>query len=47
MRHVKEVDGRQHTALMIQVENEVNVIGDTRDRSAVANKAFARPYRRS
>jgi hypothetical protein len=37
------VDGQQHTVLMIQVENEVNVIGDTRDRSAVAEKAFAGP----
>ena len=43
MRHVKEVDGQQHTVLMIQVENEVNVIGDSRDRSPVANKAFAGP----
>jgi hypothetical protein len=43
MRHVKEVDGQQHTVIMIQVENEVNVIGDSRDRSPVANKAFAGP----
>ena len=43
MRHVKEVDGQQHTVIMIQVENEVNVIGDSRDRSPVANKAFAEP----
>ena len=43
MRHVKEVDGQQHTVLMIQVENEMNVIGDHRDRSPVANKAFAGP----
>jgi len=27
LRHVKEVDGQQHTVLMIQVENEVNVEG--------------------
>jgi hypothetical protein len=43
MRHVKEVDSQQRTVLMIQVENEVNVIGDSRDRSPVANKAFAGP----
>jgi hypothetical protein len=43
MRHVKEVDTQQRTVIMIQVENEVNVIGDTRDRSAVAEKAFAGP----
>jgi hypothetical protein len=43
MRHVKQVDGQQHTVILIQVENEVNVIGDTRDRSPVANKAFEGP----
>jgi hypothetical protein len=43
MRHVKQVDSQQRTVLMIQVENEVNVIGDTRDRSPVAEKAFAGP----
>jgi hypothetical protein len=40
MRHVKEVDGQQHTVIMIQVENEVGLQGDTRDRSPAANKAF-------
>ncbi|MBV8896473.1 MAG: DUF5597 domain-containing protein [Acidobacteriaceae bacterium] len=40
MRHIKEVDGQKHTVLMMQVENEVGVLGDTRDRSAAANKAF-------
>ena len=43
MRHVKEVDTQQRTVIMIQVENEVNVIGDSRDRSPAANKAFAGP----
>src|SRR5271157_2819830 len=43
MRHVKEVDGQQHTVIMIQVENEINVEGDSRDRSPAANKAFAGP----
>jgi hypothetical protein len=36
MRHIKEVDGTQHTVLMMQVENEVGVLRDTRDRSAAA-----------
>jgi beta-galactosidase GanA len=40
MRHIKEVDGSQHTVLMMQVENEVGVLGDSRDRSDAANKAF-------
>ena len=43
MRHIKEVDGRDHTVIMMQVENEVGVLGDSRDRSAAADKAFAGP----
>jgi beta-galactosidase GanA len=41
MRHIKEVDSRDHTVLMMQVENEVGVLGDTRDHSEAANRAFA------
>ena len=43
MRHVKEVDGREHTVVMIQVENEIGMHGDTRDFSVLADKAFAGP----
>lgn len=43
MRHVREADAQQHTVIMVQVENEVGVIGDTRDHSALANAAFAKP----
>jgi beta-galactosidase GanA len=43
MRHLRKTDGRQHTVLMIQVENEVGVLGDTRDYSPAANQAFAGP----
>jgi hypothetical protein len=43
MRHVKAVDGREHTVIMIQLENEVGMQGDTRDRSPLANKAFEGP----
>ena len=43
MRHVKEVDGRQHTVVMIQLENEVGMSGGSRDRSPAAEKAFAGP----
>jgi hypothetical protein len=43
MRHVKAVDGQQHTVIMIQVENEVGMRGDSRDRSPAANQAFAAP----
>jgi hypothetical protein len=41
MRHIKAVDGQQHTVIMIQVENEVGMWGDTRDHSPLANKAYA------
>ena len=43
MRHLREVDGEQHTVLMIQVENEVGTFGDSRDRCPAANEAFAKP----
>ena len=43
LRHVKAVDGQQHTVIMIQVQNEVGMHGDSRDRSPAANKAFAGP----
>jgi hypothetical protein len=43
MQHIKAVDGREHTVLMMQVENEVGVLGDTRDHSDAANRAFASP----
>jgi hypothetical protein len=41
MKHLKEVDSRDHTVVMMQAENEVGVLGDTRDHSDAANKAFA------
>jgi hypothetical protein len=41
MRHIKEVDGQQHTVIMMQVENEVGILTESRDRSPAANKAFA------
>ena len=40
MSHIKQVDGHQHTVLMMQVENEVGVLGDSRDNSPAANAAF-------
>lgn len=43
MRHIKEVDGHEHTSIMVQVENEVGMAGDSRDRSPGADKAFAAP----
>jgi beta-galactosidase GanA len=43
MRHIREVDGDAHTAIMMQVENEVGVLGQARDHSPAANHAFAGP----
>ncbi len=43
MRHLREVDGSTHTVVMIQLENEVGLLGDSRDRSAPAEAAFAQP----
>ena len=42
MEHVRQVDHDAHTVLMIQVENEVGVLTETRDQSAAANEAFSR-----
>jgi beta-galactosidase GanA len=41
MHHLREVDGNDHTVIMIQVENEIGMIPDSRDRSAEANTLFA------
>ncbi|WP_220399080.1 beta-galactosidase [Granulicella sp. WH15] len=41
MRHLRDVDGGTHTVLMVQVENEVGVIPESRDHSSAANAAFA------
>ena len=43
MRHLREVDGQQHTVVMIQMQNEVGLLGDSRDRSALADEIFAKP----
>ncbi|HWA88039.1 MAG TPA: beta-galactosidase, partial [Opitutus sp.] len=41
MRHLREVDGVQHTILIVQVENEIGMIPEARDRSPEAEKQFA------
>ena len=40
MKHIKEVDPH-HTVIMMQVENEVGSLGDSRDRSQLAEAAWA------
>lgn len=43
MKHLREIDSRNHTVLLVQVENEVGVLGDSRDRSPAADAVFAGP----
>jgi hypothetical protein len=43
MRHIKAGDSTSHTTIMVQLENEVGLIGDSRDRSAAADALFAKP----
>ena len=41
MHHLREADGNVHTVLMVQVENEVGVIPESRDHSSIANASFS------
>jgi hypothetical protein len=41
MHHLREIDGSEHTVIMMQVENESGSVGSVRDFSAAANKEFA------
>ena len=41
VRHLKQIDGEQHTVIAVQVENESGNIGSVRDNSAEANRLFA------
>lgn len=43
MRHLKTADARDRTVVMVQVENEIGMIPEARDRSAAADAAFAQP----
>jgi hypothetical protein len=42
MRHIREADP-QHTVIMMQVENESGLLGDSRDRSALAEAVWNKP----
>lgn len=46
MQYLKEVDESHHTVIMVQVENEVGIIGDSRDGSTAANNRFNSPVPR-
>ena len=43
MKHLREFDSSDRTVLMVQVENEVGMIPEARDHSALANAAFESP----
>ncbi|KAH0359923.1 glycoside hydrolase, partial [Aureobasidium melanogenum] len=43
MQHLKDFDEAHSTVIMVQVENEVGCLGDSRDRSESAEAAFAAP----
>jgi beta-galactosidase GanA len=43
LRHLKEFDSQQQTVLMLQVENEVGILGAGRDHSAEADRLFNGP----
>jgi len=43
MRHVAEVNEDRDTVIMVQVENEVGLRGDSRDRSDIAHTTFKAP----
>jgi beta-galactosidase GanA len=43
MRHLREADGAQHTVILVQVENEIGMIPEARDRYPAADAAFAGP----
>lgn len=43
MKHIKEIDSTQRTVIMIQVQNEVGVLGSPRDHGDIANAAYNAP----
>ncbi len=47
MSFLKVFEGEKQTVIMVQVENEPGVLGDTRDRSPVAEARFDGPVAKS
>lgn len=43
MQHLKEFDQNHSTVIMVQVENEVGILGDSRDSSSAADYCFRSP----
>jgi hypothetical protein len=40
VNHIAEVDGQQHTVIMLQVENEIGMLESARDHSPLAERAW-------
>ncbi len=40
MQHIKEVDSKENTVIMMQVENEIGMLEAARDHSSLAEKAY-------
>ncbi|KAI1458967.1 glycoside hydrolase superfamily [Annulohypoxylon moriforme] len=47
MRYLRDIDDKFNTVVMVQVENEVGVLGDSRDACVAANQKFAEKVPRS
>ncbi|CAG7559013.1 unnamed protein product [Fusarium equiseti] len=43
MSHIRSLDEAHSTVLMVQVQNESGILGDSRDRSTIAEAAFKEP----
>ncbi len=43
LRHLREVDSATRTVILVQLENEVGLLGDSRDHCQEADAAFAAP----
>ncbi len=41
MKHIRSIDEREHTVIMVQVENEIGMLQDARDYCDQANRLFA------
>ncbi|MGQ9619895.1 MAG: GH35 family beta-galactosidase [Bacteroidales bacterium] len=41
MKHLAQIDGKENTVIVVQIENEVGVLRQTRDFSTTANKLIA------
>jgi Domain of unknown function (DUF5597)/Glycosyl hydrolases family 35 len=43
MRFIKDIDSKDHTVIMVQVENEIGMLPSARDYQDLANAAFKKP----